>query len=196
MGALRGLAVVVVVAAVAASPARADPPARRWNALADTMIGVRGYQGGLMDIGYRLALVVGVLTPSVDILVSLDRQLGGDNRVVNAAGDEARWYEWVAAARAGRRFQVAPGLWVLGAGGPALVHAALTSPDGTLRVGRSNLGLEVSAAAVWRSGPVVASVVVGATAVAWSQELDVDGARFSVPARVEPWAGLGVGLVY
>jgi hypothetical protein len=49
---------------------------------------------------------------------------------------------------------------------------------------------------IWRSGPVVTTFGVGATMVPISQSIVVGEAGFHLPARIEPAAGLGVGVIY
>ncbi|MBE7453703.1 MAG: hypothetical protein HS111_34025 [Kofleriaceae bacterium] len=159
------------------------------------MIGLRGNQGGVVGYGFRLVVVAGVLTPTLDAYLTLDRQLGDDNTIRDGDGDPAAWYEWVASARVGRRLVLASDLWLVGAGGVALVNTLVASPDRTVKDRRNGIGVDVAAGLVWRSGPFAASVAAGLTAIPYPQTLAAGDARFTLPARVEPWFGLGVGLM-
>ncbi len=140
-------------------------------------------------------VVAGVLTPTFDVYLAIDRQLGDDNTIRDADGDLAAWYEWVASARVGRRIVLASDLWLVGAGGVAVVNTLIASPDRTVKDRRNGVGLDVATGLVWRSGPFAASVAAGLTAVPYQQVLAAGDARFTLPARVEPWFGLGVGLM-
>ncbi len=162
--------------------------------IADGSLLARGNQGGLVEVGYRLGLVAGVLTPSLDVYVSLDRQMGGRRRVVDGAGGDAGWRDWVGSVRLGRRVQVVRGLWFVAAGGPSLVHASVT--HGMQRGDQSTFAFDGFGAVVWGSGPVVASLLAGATLVPFDDEVAVDGMTFALPARIEPWGGLGVGMLF
>jgi glucose dehydrogenase len=188
-------AVMTVAFALAAvAPARAETPPRRWRVIADSSLLARGNQGGLVEVGYRLGLIAGVLMPAVDVYVSLDRQMGGRRRVVDEAGGDAGWRDWVGSVRVGRRVQVVKGLWLVAAGGPAIVHASVTHE--MQRGDQSSFAIDGTGGVVWGSGTVVASLLVGATVIPFDDEVAVDGMSFTLPARLEPWGGLGVGLLF
>ncbi|MBK9037314.1 MAG: hypothetical protein IPL61_39735 [Myxococcales bacterium] len=168
--------------------------------MASAVFGVRGDQGGLHVAGLRLVWSAGLMTRSVDVVVSLDRQIGAGDRVLDSEGNPATWSEWLASARVGHRFALGPDLWLRTTAGLSLVHADVTGTvmgtTSAFDVGRSNLGLDAVVAIAWRTGRVASSLVTGVTAVPLGQELVVGTGRFVLPPRLEPWIGLGAGLVF
>lgn len=185
-------AAALVLLSLAPRAAAARPSVRGATTIG---LGMRGNQGGVLVGGFRLVIAAGVVFNGVNVVVELDRQIGPDNLIEDASDDAAHWYEWVLAARSGRRFALVKGLSVLTTGGFALVHATVTATTGG-EVDRSNLGLEVGAALMWQSASLVVIVGTGATVVPFSQHIDAGPASFDLPARIEPTANLGIGFVY
>lgn len=194
------LAIVAAVAALALAPtvARAQPPDDEVHGLVSVSFGTRGNQGGLLGGGFRLMVVAALLTPIGDVGLSLDRQIGADNRVTDAEGDAARWSEWVAALRVGRRQPLTKGLRAQAVAGLALVHTRVTGPvdvpvalvdDGL------NLAADAGAGLTWHSGALVVTLAFGLTLVPSGQTLVVVDAAYGLPARIEPWMSLGFGYM-
>ena len=125
---MRRAIVATAVLALAAAPARAQPPADEIRGLVAVSFGMRGNQGGVLEGGFRLMMVAALLTPVVDVGLSLDRQIGFDNRAVDDEGDVARWSEWVAALRVGRRFPLTKGFRAQTMAGLAMLHTRVTGP--------------------------------------------------------------------
>lgn len=198
MRAVLGLFVVVVMSA---GGARADvvPPAksgRPWRVFAATMLGIRGDQGGLVASGYRIGGLVGVLMSPVSLTLSLDHQIGDDNRVSGHAADPVRFAESIASARVGWALPIGPDFWVQVSGGAARVNTRLTRIASMHATQRASFGFEAAATIVWRSGMIASTLVFGATAVPSNREIVVDNETFVMPARIEPWFGLGAAIVF
>lgn len=162
--------------------------------------GMRGSQGGVMRGGFRLVVNVGANVRGVEFSVELDRQLGPDSKIVDGDGDVARWSEWVASIRVARPMALTRGLRMVTAFGPALLHYTASGPvDAVAASGeatRYNLGVELVTALVWHSGPLVVMAAVGATGVPVTRDLVIADAAFSLPAHIEPSAGIGLGFLY
>jgi hypothetical protein len=182
----------------AKSPDAVVPPAsdgRPWRVIATAMLGMRGNQGGLIDSGYRIVGLVGVIMSPVSFALALDHQLGVDNRI-SSAGEDARFEEWVASARVGWAIPIGTDFWVQIAGGAARVNTRVTRMATTNTAQRASFGLDATATIVWRSGLIASTLVFGATAIPSDRDLVVDNMTFELPARVEPWFGLGVAMMF
>ncbi len=190
------IAAAALALALAPAAARAQPPEDEVHGLVSVSFGTRGNQGGLLEGGFRLMVAATLLTPIGDVGLMLDRQIGADNRVVDPEGDAARWSEWVAALRLGRRQPLAKGLRAQAVVGLALVRTRVTGPvdvpaalidDGLNLAGDAGVGL------VWHSGVLAVTLAFGLTLVPSAQRLVVDRAAYVLPSRVEPWMSLGFG---
>jgi hypothetical protein len=191
------VATAVLALAAAPAPAHAQPSDDEIRGLVAVSFGMRGNQGGVLEGGFRLMMVAALLTPVVDVGLSLDRQIGFDNRAVDDEGDVARWSEWVAALRVGRRFPLTKGFRAQTMAGLAMLHTRVTGPVGVpapLVDNALNLGADVAAGLAWYSESLVVNLSFGVTLVPSSQELVVDVARYDLPARAELWTGLGIGF--
>lgn len=195
---MRSTATVAALALVlAAAPARAQPDPEEVRALVATSFGMRGNQGGVLEGGFRLMIVAAVLTPVLDLGLGLDRQIGADNRVVDAEGDVARWSEWVATLRGGRRFPLTKGFRFQTLAGVALVHSRVTGPvdDPTpMEANAYSLGADGALGVAWHSASLVVTLWFGATVVPFEQRLEVGAAGYDLPVRAELWTSLGIGF--
>jgi hypothetical protein len=202
----RALAMIAVSIAVA--PAHADPTtpeatspspaptARKWRILAAGMLGMRGNQGGLIDSGYRIGVLAGVIWGPVDIFLASDHQIGDDNRIPGTTADPAVFTEWTASLRVGRRFSIGTNLWVQTSGGLARISTRVTRLATMNDSRAATLAFDAMAAVVWSSGLIASTLIFGATIVPTDQQLVVDGVTFVAPQRVEPWFGLGVAMIF
>jgi hypothetical protein len=159
------------------------------------MLGIRGYQGGVIDSGYRIGALAGVILPQVSVSLAIDRQLGDDN-LLESPGDPARFSEWIASVRVGRAFPLGPDFWLQGALGLARVSTRVTRVETMREAVRANLGMDAVATIVWRSGLIASTLVFGLTAVVEEEQIVIDGSTYILPQRVEPWFGLGVALMF
>lgn len=176
-------------------PSADDPGPRQWRFLAAAMLGMRGDQGGLLDSGYRIVGQMGLIMRPVSVALSIDHQLGDDNRLPGRASDPARFSEWVASARVGRAFPIGTDFWIQIAAGVARVNTRITRIATMNDAQRSSFGMDGVATFVWRSGLIASTLVFGVTAIPSDHEIIVDETTYVVPARIEPWFGLGVALM-
>jgi hypothetical protein len=168
---------------------------RRVRFLAAAMLGMRGDQGGVISSGYRFVAIAGVILPQFSFSLAIDHGLGDDNRIPGAS-EPARFSEWIASARLGRAFRIGPDFWIQGALGLARVNTRVTRLDSMRATERANLGADAVATIVWRSGYIASTLVFGLTAIPNEEQVVIDGATYILPARVEPWFGLGVALLF
>ena len=160
------------------------------------MLGMRGNQGAAVDAGYRIVGMVGVIMSPVSLAFALDHQIGVDNRIVGPGGEMARFEEWVASARVGWSLPIGTDFWVQVAGGAARVNTRFTREVTMTTNERSSFGLDATATIVWRSGLIASTLAFGMTMIPVERRIVVDTTAFVVPARVEPWFGLGVALMF
>ena len=125
-----------------------------------------------------------------------DRSVRVVLRVGAHGGQEATFEETVASARVGWAIPIGPDFWVQVAGGVARVNTHVTRISTMNAAERPSFGLDATATIVWRSGLIASTLVFGVTAVPSKRELVVDNITFEIPARVEPWFGLGVALMF
>lgn len=168
---------------------------RQWRVVAATMLGIRGNQGGLLD-GYRISGLVGVIRSPFSLAFALEHQLGNDNLMPGTTSDPARFRESVASARLGWAVPIGTEFWVQLAGGMARVNTRVTRMATGSEGYKPSLGIDAVATFVWRSGYIASTLIFGATAVPSDHEVVVDTKRYPMRARVEPWFGLGVALLF
>lgn len=184
------------VPALAPSAPHEERDTRSWRFLAATMLGIRGDQGGQLDAGYRFVGILGLITPPLSFSLALDKQVGDDNHIPGMAGDPATFSEWVGSARVGYSLPIGPDFWLQVAGGVARVNTRVTRMATGHEGEIASFGMDAVATVVWRSGLIASTLVFGATVVPSDRDIVVDDVTYVAPARVEPWFGLGVALMF
>ena len=95
----------------------------------------------------------------------------------------------MASLRAGRRFPLTKGFRAQTLLGLAVVHTKVIGPvdaPAPLTDNALNLGADAVVGLAWHSESLVVTLQFGATIVPTTQELEVEDARYELPARAEP----------